>query len=167
MSEKLNFTRSLIAINRNEQIKKLQTFGDRLADRITSVAGSTSFLLANVGWFLVWILVNSGAIGHDKIFDAYPFGFLTMVVSLEAIILSVFVLISQNRQSKKNELQAELDYLTDLQADAEIATIISILERLAVKQDINITDLLDDLALAEKKIVLAHPITEKDLTEPK
>lgn len=156
---------TLFAVNKNDQIKKLQTFGDKLADKVTAIAGSTIFLLLNVIWFVAWVAVNTGTFGDDLIFDEYPFGFLTMVVSLEAIILSVFVLISQNRQSERAEIRAELDYLTDLQADTEITTLISILERLAEKQQIDITDLLDGLALDQKRIAAEHPLTKKDLDQ--
>ena len=163
MADKTKFVLHLIAINKNEQIKRLRTFGDKLADKVTAIAGSTPFLLINVIWFVTWILLNTGVFGKDKIFDEYPFGFLTMVVSLEAIILAVFVLISQNRQSKRAEIRAELDYITDLQADAENTTIISILERLANKQGIEITDLLEELTVNQQKILKDHPITPKDL----
>jgi uncharacterized membrane protein len=155
----------LVAINRNEQIRKLSTFGDKAADKVTALAGSTTFLVLNIIWFVSWILINTGAFGEHLIFDEYPFGFLTMVVSLEAIILAVFVLISQNRQSKRSEIRAELDYIADLQADAEITTILRILERLADKEDIKVTDLLQDLSVEERKILADHPVTQKDLDE--
>jgi uncharacterized membrane protein len=162
MANNTPFRISLVAINKNEQIKRLRTFGDKIADKVTAIAGSTLFLFLNIVWFATWVLLNTGVFGEHLIFDKYPFGFLTMVVSLEAIILSVFVLISQNRQSKRSEVRAELDYITDLQADAEISAIISILERLAETQKIDITDLLDELAVNQKKILREHPITKED-----
>ncbi len=163
MADKNRFALSLVAINKNDQIKKLSTFGDKMADKVTAIAGSTLFLVVNIIWFATWVILNIGVLGDHLIFDEYPFGFLTMMVSLEAIILSVFVLISQNRQSKRSEIRAELDYLTDLQADTEITTIISILERLSDKQNIDVTDLLDSLAIDQKRILKEHPITIKDL----
>ncbi|HSH17945.1 MAG TPA: DUF1003 domain-containing protein [Candidatus Saccharimonadales bacterium] len=163
MANPYKFTLSLVAINKNDQVKKLRTFSDRIADKVTAIAGSTPFLVLNIAWFVAWVLMNIGVFGERLIFDEYPFGFLTMVVSLEAIILSVFVLISQNRQSKRAEIRAELDYLTDLQADAEVATIISIMERLAEKQNIDVSDLLENLAVNQKRILKEHPITKKDL----
>ena len=163
MSERNNFALKLIAINKNQQIKKLRTFGDKIADKVTAIGGSTPFLILNIIWFVSWILINTGAFGHHLIFDEYPFGFLTMVVSLEAIILAVFVLISQNRQSRRAEIRAELDYITDLQADAEITAILSILERLAEKQNLEVADLLDEMAINQKKVLKEHPITKEDL----
>lgn len=163
MPEKNKLKLSLIAINKNEQIKKLGTFGDKLADKVTAIAGSSAFLALNVLWFAGWISVNTGTFGQHLIFDKYPFGLLTMVVSLEAIMLAVFVLISQNRQSRRAEIRAELDYLTDLQADAAIATMISILERLSKKHAIDVSDLLDELATNQKIIFKEHPTTKEDL----
>lgn len=163
MSEQQKRELSFTAINKNDQIKKLRTFGDRLSDAVTKIAGSSVFLALNITWFALWILVNIGAFGNHLIFDKYPFGFLTMVVSLEAIILSIFVLISQNRQSKHSEIHAEMDYITDLQSAAQINIIISVLERIASKNDIDITDLLDDLTDRQKKIIHEHPITKRDL----
>jgi uncharacterized membrane protein len=163
MDEMKKFTLTLVAINKNEQVKQLRTLGDKLADKVTAIAGSTAFLTLNVIWFVAWILINTGVFGKDMIFDAYPFGFLTMVVSLEAIVLSVFVLISQNRQSERSDIRSELDYVTDLQADAEILTIMSILERLSEKQGIDITDLMSDLKTDQKRILKDHPVKEKDL----
>lgn len=165
MPNQNKFAFNLVAINKNEQIKKLRTFGDRLSDKVTAVAGSTVFLVLNVIWFITWILINTGMFGHHLVFDEYPFGFLTMVVSLEAIILSVFVLISQNRQAKHSEIRSELDYITDLQADAEINIIISILERISEKHNIDITDLLTELSVNQKKILRDHPITKRDLED--
>jgi uncharacterized membrane protein len=72
---------------------------DRVADTITSCSGSMVFVYAHIVWFGVWILLNSGRFGVRP-FDAFPYGLLTMVVSLEAIFLSTLVLITQNRLSE-------------------------------------------------------------------
>lgn len=163
MSENNKSPLTLVAINKNEQIKRLRSIGDRLSDRVTAMVGSTLFLVVNLLWFAVWGLVNTGAFGEHLIFDGYPFGFLTMVVSLEAIVLSIFVLISQNRQSKRSEIRAELDYVTDLHADAEITAIIGILERLADKQGLDVKDLLSELAVNQRRIVREHHVNKHDL----
>ncbi len=165
MSENNKFGLDLIAINKNEQIRKLRTASDKLADKVTASAGSTPFLVFNLVWFVSWVLINTGTFGEKYVFDEYPFGFLTMVVSLEAIILAVFVLISQNRQSKRSEIRSELDYITDLQADAEITAIMGMLERLAEKQGIAVDDLITDLEKNQRRILREHPITKKDLED--
>src|SRR5436853_5494368 len=71
---------------------------DKMADEVTSFAGSIPFVYIHGFWFAVWILLNAGAFGAALVFDRFPYGLLTLVVSLEAIFLSTFILISQNRQ---------------------------------------------------------------------
>lgn len=149
-----------MALNKNEEIRKFHTLGDRISDKVTSIAGSIPFLLLNLAWFTAWLLVNTGQFGERAIFDKFPFGLLTTAVSLEAIILSTFVLISQNRQSKLERLRSELDYRTDLQSEADIETILSMLERLAKKQNINVSDLLEQLEADRKKVLAQHPLSK-------
>ena len=89
------------------------------ADTLTDAASSTPFLFFHVLWFLGWILYNSGALGAEP-FDPYPFGFLTLVVSLEAIFLSIFVLMSQKRESAIAELREELALQVNLRMEEEV-----------------------------------------------
>jgi len=140
-----------MAIKRNEEIKKQVSLNDRVAEKITEIAGSTTFLVVNVLLFIFWILLNTGYFGEKFIIDPFPFSFLTTAVSLEAIILSTFVLMSQRRQSKVSEIRTELDYKTDLESEVDIKAIIGILERIAQKQDIEISDLLKDMKDKEKE----------------
>jgi len=107
------------------------------------------FLIINIGFFGFWILLNSGVFGHDLIIDKYPFSFLTTTVSIEAIILSTFVIMSQRREAKLAEARTELDYHSDLKAEVDVRTIVSILERLAAKQGVNVADLLSDMTRTE------------------
>jgi uncharacterized membrane protein len=154
------FTLNLVALNKNVYVKKFRSFGDKLADKVTTSVGSSAFLVLNIIWFTIWILINTGQFGEQYVFDEYPFGFLTLAVSLEAIILAVFVLISQNRQAERSEIRSELDYVTDLQADAEINIILNILERLSDKQSIDVSDLLEQLEINQKKILKEHSLIE-------
>ena len=162
MSEQRKIFLDLRAINKNEQVKRLRTFGDRLSDKITAIAGSTGFLIINVFIFATWILINTGQFGQHLVFDEYPFGFLTMAVSLEAIILAIFVLVSQNRQSRRSDIRSEMDYITDLQADAEINAILLMLKRLSDKEGVDVSDVLDQLDSTHKKIMRDHPISKQD-----
>src|SRR5437588_10670886 len=95
--------------------------GSRSPDIIADFSGSLAFLLINLIVFVVWILANTvgPAIWH---YDPYPFQFLTMAVSLEAIFLSIFVLISQNRQAAKDRIKADLDYQVNVKAEMEMST---------------------------------------------
>ena len=92
---------------------------ERAADRLNAVASSTPFLLMHVLWFAGWILWNTGHLGFAP-FDPYPFGFLTLVVSLEAIFLSIFVLMSQKRESAIAELREELALQVNLRMEEEV-----------------------------------------------
>lgn len=98
---------------------------ERAADALIRVAGSTPFLVLHVAWFAAWIAWNVGAFGLRP-FDPFPFGLLTMVVSLEAIFLSIFVLISQNRESAIAELREEVTLAVELSVEAETTKILQL-----------------------------------------
>jgi len=90
----------------------------RIADRIATISASKQFLIFHLFWFSLWIgfnlLINSNP------FDPYPFGFLTMTVSLEAIFLSIFVLVSANRQSERDRIRADVNHQVNLKAHHEL-----------------------------------------------
>ena len=90
---------------------------DRAADEITSFAGSLKFVYIHSAWFGIWILLNVGLIGGALTFYKFPFSLLTMIVSLEAIFLSTFVMVSQNRQASRADIRSELDFETNLRAE--------------------------------------------------
>jgi uncharacterized membrane protein len=96
-----------------------RTFLGRIADRLNDFASSTPFLLLHVLWFSVWIGWNTGNLGLDP-FDPYPFGFLTLVVSLEAIFLSIFVLMAQKREAAIAELREEMSLQVLLRLEQEM-----------------------------------------------
>jgi uncharacterized membrane protein len=90
-----------------------------LADLLTDFAASTPFLLIHLLWFLIWIPWNTGRLGLVP-FDPYPFGLLTMVVSLEAIFLAIFVLMAQRRESAVAELREEMSLQVVLRLEEEV-----------------------------------------------
>ncbi len=116
-----------------------RTFAEIVADKLTLVFGSMIFLVINVVWFVVWIIINVGLIPSIKPFDPFPFGFLTMVVSLEAIALAIIVLISQNRAAKIADLREEVDLHIDMMAEAELTKLLQLVTKLAEKQGINLS----------------------------
>jgi uncharacterized membrane protein len=105
---------------------------DRIADLITSFSGRMLFVYIHVVWFSVWILLNLGLFGLEP-FDPFPFGLLTMIVSLEAIFLSAFVLISQNRMTVQDEQRADLDLHIDLMAEYELTRVLQMLDAIQKK----------------------------------
>ncbi|MEV6497518.1 DUF1003 domain-containing protein [Streptomyces prunicolor] len=90
---------------------------DRVADAITAFAGTMLFVYIHALWFAVWIALNEGLLGQVGIFDPYPYGLLTMIVSLEAIFLSTFVMVSQNRQAARENVRADLDFETNVRSE--------------------------------------------------
>ncbi|MEU5597789.1 DUF1003 domain-containing protein [Streptomyces sp. NPDC020298] len=96
---------------------RMRTSQDRFADGITAFAGTMTFVYVHAVWFAVWIALNLRLFGSAAVFDPYPFGLLTMIVSLEAIFLSTFVMVSQNRHDARENVRADLDFETDLRAE--------------------------------------------------
>ena len=96
-----------------------RTFVEAFADGLNDIASSTPFLLIHLAWFLVWIPWNLGLL-RLRPFDPFPFGLLTMIVSLEAIFLSIFVLMSQKRESAIAELREELMLQVNLRMEEEV-----------------------------------------------
>ncbi len=113
--------RGRVSRNANEEIEDKRTVVEKAADWIAEFSGSIPFLGLHVVVFAVWIIWNGQIIPNLKAFDEYPFGLLTMVVSLEAIILSVFVLLSQNRQIAKDRIRSDIEYEVNLKAELEVA----------------------------------------------
>jgi CRP/FNR family cyclic AMP-dependent transcriptional regulator len=120
--------------NPNAVIAEKTTVWQRVSDVIATVAASQAFTLTHIGWFGTWILMNvlaaAGWLPAALGFDRYPFGLLTLIVSLEAIFLSIFVLVSQNRQSERDRIRTDLDYQINVKAHLEIIGIIDRLKRI-------------------------------------
>ncbi|MCA1582125.1 MAG: DUF1003 domain-containing protein [Acidobacteria bacterium] len=100
---------------------------ERIADAITTFSGRMPFVYLHVAWFALWILANTGHLGVPA-FDPFPYGLLTMIVSLEAIFLSTFVLISQNRLSEDADRRAHLDLQIGLLTEHELTRALQMLD---------------------------------------
>lgn len=112
---------------------------EKLADVMTRVFGSTPFLILNLLFFFIWVVINLNLFPNIAPFDPFPFNFLTMVVSLEAIILAIFVLISQNRAARVDDLREEIDLQVNLIAEEEVTKIMKMLTLLMEKNGIDIS----------------------------
>lgn len=140
-----------------------RSFQDRLADTITEFSGRMSFLYFHALWFAVWIGLNLGAFGL-KAFDPFPFGLLTMIVSLEAIFLATFVLISQNRMAVEADHRADLDLQINLLTEHEITKVIKMLDAIQNKLGIaNDTD--TELPELEREVRAEDVLTEMNLAQ--
>ena len=112
--------RTNVARNANDMMDEKLSAVQRLTDWMAWFSGSLHFLVITAVWFAVWIAVNTLPLGIT-VFDPFPFGLLTMIVSLEAIFLSCFVLISQNRQAEKDHIRSDIEYDVNIKAEMEIA----------------------------------------------
>lgn len=119
--------------NANEEIEDNRTLVQKSADWIAEFAGSITFLMLHVVWFGLWLGFNTFHVPGIPQFDPFPFGFLTLTVSLEAIFLSVFVLLSQNRQAAKDRVRSDVEYDVNLKAELEICHLHEKLDRLNVE----------------------------------
>jgi uncharacterized membrane protein len=117
-AERLRHTASR---NVNVEAEDKRTTVQKAADWIADFSGSIPFLLLHIAFFAAWILLNVPRIPWAPMFDPFPYGLLTMVVSLEAIILSVFVLLSQNRQVAKERIRSDIEYEVNIKAEMEVA----------------------------------------------
>ena len=122
LRETAKLLRHSVSRDINEETEDNRTTVMKIADWISEFSGSLPFLFIHLGLFFCWIILNVGPLARTRIgnFDPFPFGLLTMVVSLEAIILSVFVLLSQNRQVARDRVRNDIEYQVNLKAELEI-----------------------------------------------
>jgi len=114
-----------------EAAKEERTASDRVAEVIAKFCGSMTFVWVHVAWFGIWVLINvMPGLPH---IDPFPFTFLTLVVSLEAIFLSTFILISQNHDTKISERRNHLDLQINLLSEQENTQMLTILRAIAEK----------------------------------
>jgi CRP/FNR family cyclic AMP-dependent transcriptional regulator len=137
----------------NEVVEDKRTRVMRIADWISEFSGSLPFLFIHVIVFAAWIALNTGPLRQTRLggWDLFPYGFLTMCVSLEAIILSVFVLLSQNRQVSRDRLRNDVEYEVNLKAELEIA-------QLHEKFDRQNAEVLERLASLERGLPTVRPV---------
>jgi CRP/FNR family transcriptional regulator, cyclic AMP receptor protein len=120
----------VVARNVNEEMGTPNNFGERLSDFLTRIAGDIRFVYFNFIWFASWITLNTRIIPGLEPFDPFPFGLLTMIVSLEAIFLSLFVLISQNRGTAREKVRNDIEYDVNIKAELEIRDLHNRMEEL-------------------------------------
>ena len=133
-----------------------RTVMEKMADWMTSSFGSNAFLFFNVILFTAWILINTGQIKFISAFDPFPFNLLTNIVSLEAIILAIFVLISQNRTAKVDDLREETHLQLNIISEREITKLMKMMTLLLHKEGI---DLSEDSELQK----MIRPVSEEEI----
>jgi uncharacterized membrane protein len=106
---------------------------EKLAERGTSFIGKPHFVVVHLIWFVAWVLINTGMFALVRRFDTYPFGLLGIILAAEAIFITGFVLISQNRQNAHAMKRAELDYEVSVRTYRDIVQLDEKLDRLAAE----------------------------------
>ncbi|MEO7995028.1 MAG: DUF1003 domain-containing protein [bacterium] len=121
----------LLLMRREED--KRRGMQEKVADAITAFSGDIKFLYIHMGWFGLWIAINLGWVPGVPVFDKYPFGLLTMIVSLEAIFLSTLVMISQNRMQRISDERADLDLHINLLTEYEVTRVLKLVDAMSDK----------------------------------
>lgn len=133
-----------VSRNANEEMEEKLSPIQRISDWIVWFSGSMQFLFVHAVWFIIWIAINTLPLRIEQ-FDPFPFGLMTMIVSLESIFLSCFVLISQNRQVEKDRVRSDIEYEVNVKAELEIA-------HLHEKTDRIYEQMLEKFARLERKL---------------
>lgn len=146
------------------QADESRTLQDKVADAITAFVGSMAFVYLHGIFFLVWIWINLH-MGQKRAIDPYPFQLLTLGVSLEAIFLSTFVLVSQNRMQATGDDRDDLDLQVDLLAEYEITRSLRLIRAMAEKMGIQEAEdpELDELGHAIKPQNILREMDTKTL----
>jgi len=113
-----------------KETSQKRSTGEHVADKVTTWAGSTPFIIFHIFWFGAWLLLNLRLIPGIKPFDPLPFSFLTLIVSLEAIFLALLVLKSQNRMTMEADKRAHIDLQINMLAEQEGTKILNMIERI-------------------------------------
>jgi uncharacterized membrane protein len=156
------------AIKRWERaVLRARSKAQQVGDCIACKAGSGPVLVLHVIWFGAWVALNVGAIRGVRPFDPFPFPFLTMTVSLEAIFLALFVLASQNRLARQSDKRSHLDLQIDLLAEREMTAVLQLLQDIARHLEVETSVTSEQLRDLMKKTDLRHLTTRmEELAEP-
>jgi uncharacterized membrane protein len=122
-----------------------RTLTERASDAITKFIGSTAFLLLQVLLVLTWSAINIGFIPGVKAFDPFPFGILALVISSESVVLTIFVLISQNRMARQAEKRSHLDLQVGMLAEQELTAMLQMQHKICQRLGIDVESAKQEL----------------------
>ena len=124
-----------IAIDVDKQAEENETWKDKLADKITEKAGSWGFIVGFVLFLILWMVINLIILSEDDAFDPYPFILLNLLLSCIAALQAPIIMMSQNREAKKDRLRSSNDYKTDLKSELILEELYREIKRLATNQN--------------------------------
>ena len=133
---------------------------EQVSDAIVRLIAAGPILALHAVWFAAWMAINTGLIAFIAPFDPFPFPLLTMIVSLEAIFLSLFVLASQNRLTHQSEKRAQLDLQIDMLAEREMTAVLIVLQDLARQLNVKLSLSPEQLRDLARKTDI-HKLTRK------
>jgi uncharacterized membrane protein len=116
-----------------EELAESERWHTALADRVTAFIAHPVYIVVHVVWFALWVAVNTGLVMVWPRFDAYPFALLGILLAIEAIFITGFVLISQTRQGARADLRAELDYEVNVRTYRELTAMHASLRAIAAR----------------------------------
>ena len=111
-----------------EEFEAQMPWHEVLADRVTNFIGRPQYFLAHLVWFVIWIVLNAGIVMAVRQFDTYPYGLLGTLLAIEAVLITGFLLVSQNREQKRERKFAELEYEVNVRSFREIAELKGMLQ---------------------------------------
>ncbi len=123
-----------IAIDVDKQEEQKMTFGDKVADKISAIAGSWGFILMFIIFLLGWIILNTVILTKQDQIDPYPFILLNLVLSCIAALQAPIIMMSQNRQAEKDSLRNQNDYRTDLKSELILESLHDDLDKISKNQ---------------------------------
>jgi uncharacterized membrane protein len=149
MSENSTHTQSHIdSIARQEhEFLEQRNLSERVSDRIAGFAGSMLFVLIHVLLVGIWVLINTSRASGTPRFDPYPFSLLGMIVAVEAVVLSSFILMRQNRMAKRGERRDHLNLQVDLIAEKEVTKLLQMVQ--AICEHMGLTHIAEDKEVEE------------------
>lgn len=133
-----------IAIDIDKQEEAKMTLGDKLADKVSEIAGSWPFIFIFIGFLIAWIVLNTVVFVGDIKIDPFPYTLLNLVLSCIAAVQAPIIMMSQNRQSKKDSLRNQNDYRIDLKSELILETLYEHMEEILKTQRKIIRMLEDD-----------------------
>ena len=122
--------RRTVTRNVNDVTEEQATVLTRMADAVPALTGSLPSVLFHLLFFAAWILINLRIFQSLKVFDPYPFEFMAVIASLEAIFLTLFVLTSQNRQRARDRIRSDIEFQTSINTETKIAYLHEKIDRL-------------------------------------
>ena len=152
--------RQAVSRDTSESYARDQRFGDRIADGIARVGGSWAFILTFIAFLFVWTGINLWALGQDA-FDPYPFIFLNLVLSMIAALQAPIIMMSQNRQTERDRIDASHDYEVNLKAEIEIMALHEKLDEMRHRQIVGLMEEVATMKSVLSRMEMRLPATQR------